>query len=109
MSEEQPNLHLDPGESFFSDGVSVVFREGQIVLDFKKTSPRVDDIGGSQEQTVVINHQPIILQPQMAKILLNVLQQNIAEYENRFGEITVPEQQDEEADTPDPQEHSYIG
>ena len=38
--------------------------------------------------TVVIDHfQGIYLSPQQAKAFLNVLQQNIAQYEGAFGEI----------------------
>jgi flagellar protein FlaG len=39
------------------------------------------------EEVEIKNFQGIYLSPQQAKALLNVLQQNVAQYENAFGEI----------------------
>ena len=41
----------------------------------------------TQEEVEVANFQGIYLSPQQAKALLNVLQQNINQYEATFGEI----------------------
>ncbi|MCC6389334.1 MAG: DUF3467 domain-containing protein [Bryobacterales bacterium] len=40
-----------------------------------------------QDSVTIHNFQGIYLSPQQAKALLNVLQQNIKEYEGAFGEI----------------------
>ena len=41
----------------------------------------------SPDQVTIKNHQAIYLSPQQAKALLNVLTQNITQYEATFGEI----------------------
>ncbi len=41
----------------------------------------------SPEQVTIRNHQAIFLSPQQAKALLNILTQNISQYEATFGEI----------------------
>jgi hypothetical protein len=39
------------------------------------------------EQVTIQNFQGVYLSPQQAKALLNVLQQNVTQYESAFGEI----------------------
>src|SRR5712672_4137427 len=39
------------------------------------------------DQVSIQNFQGIYVSPQQAKALLNVLQQNVSQYENTFGEI----------------------
>lgn len=46
----------------------------------------------SPEQVSIHNFQGIYLSPQQAKALLNVLQQNMAQYESAFGEIRLEPQ-----------------
>lgn len=41
----------------------------------------------SPESVSIANFQGIYLSPQQAKALLNILQQNISQYESAFGEI----------------------
>lgn len=41
----------------------------------------------TQEAVNIQNFQGIFLSPQQAKALLNVLQQNVTQYESAFGEI----------------------
>ena len=41
----------------------------------------------SQDLVEITNFQGIYLSPQQAKALLNVLQQNVQQYEQTFGEI----------------------
>jgi uncharacterized protein DUF3467 len=41
----------------------------------------------SPENVAIQNFQGIYLSPQQAKALLNVLQQNVTQYESAFGEI----------------------
>ena len=41
----------------------------------------------SPEQVNIHNFQGVYLSPQQAKALLNVLQQNVTQYESAFGEI----------------------
>lgn len=90
------NFQSKTGESFSSDGFAVIFREGQLVIDFKNTAPRLDDIGGDKRQTIVSEHQPVILDPQRAKALKQVLEQNISRYEDKYGEIELENQEPSE-------------
>jgi Protein of unknown function (DUF3467) len=41
----------------------------------------------SQESVHIHNFQGVYVSPQQAKALLNVLQQNVSQYESAFGEI----------------------
>ena len=43
----------------------------------------------SPDQVTIRNHQAIYLSPQQAKALWNVLGQNIAQYEQAFGTLTL--------------------
>jgi len=44
------------------------------------------------DQVSIQNFQGIYVSPQQAKALLNVLQQNVSQYENTFGEIKLEPQ-----------------
>jgi flagellar protein FlaG len=44
------------------------------------------------EQVNIQNFQGVYLSPQQAKALLNVLQQNVSQYESAFGEIRLEPQ-----------------
>jgi len=104
------NVHADLGETFTADGVTILHGEGKVVLDFKQTAPRIDQVGDDQRQTLVIEHQPIVLQPQAAKILKQVLEDNIENYEEQYGEIETPDLDTESpVETADPEDHEYIG
>jgi flagellar protein FlaG len=46
----------------------------------------------SPDQLSILNHQGIFLSPQQAKALWNVLGQNIAQYEQAFGELNLEPQ-----------------
>jgi flagellar protein FlaG len=46
----------------------------------------------SPDQVNIQNFQGVYLSPQQAKALLNVLQQNVAQYESAFGEIRLEPQ-----------------
>jgi Protein of unknown function (DUF3467) len=46
----------------------------------------------SPDQVTIRNHQAIFLSPQQAKALLNVLGQNIAQYEQAFGTLNLEPQ-----------------
>ncbi len=46
----------------------------------------------SPEQVTIRNHQAIFLSPQQAKALWNVLGQNLAQYEQAFGQLNLEPQ-----------------
>lgn len=111
MSDEQ-RFHADLGEAFSTDAMTVVYGDGKFVLDFKKTAPRIDQVGDDSSQTLVVEHQPVIMPAEMAKVLLKMLQENLEDYEDQFGEIEVGDiERDDDGDEPDQSgmSDSYIG
>ncbi|MDY6770297.1 MAG: DUF3467 domain-containing protein [Candidatus Nanohaloarchaea archaeon] len=82
----------DHGESFYADAVTIMHGQGKIVLDFKTTVPRFDQTEDDAQHTLVTEHSPVALTPQTAKMLYNLLEDNIEDYEETFGEIELPEQ-----------------
>ena len=46
----------------------------------------------SADQVAILNFQGVYMSPQQAKALLNVLQQNVSQYETTFGEIRLEPQ-----------------
>jgi hypothetical protein len=47
----------------------------------------------SSDSVTILNHHGIYLSPQQAKALANVLNQNVTQYEQAFGEIKLEPQQ----------------
>ncbi len=78
------------GRSFYADNLAIIFREDKIFLDFKKSAPRLDRFGKNKKQTVVSEHNPVIVSPEKAKMFKNLLEKNIERYEEKFGDIEVP-------------------
>jgi len=64
------------------------------VWDFQLTFGIASSDG--PDQVTIRNHQAVFLSPQQAKALLNVLGQNIAQYEQAFGPLNL-----------EPQPHSH--
>ena len=71
-----------------SNNQNITFQPDKILLDFKNMYPQYDQ---SNNETVVINHKVIILEPYDAKIFLEILNKIVVEYEKRFGEIKKPQ------------------
>lgn len=106
MSEQ--GFQSKTGKSFSAESFAVVFRKGQMVLDFRKTAPRIDNIGGDQSQTVVSEHQPVVMTPERAKAFKKILENNIENYEEKHGEIELPDRQESEASEVE-ESQDYIG
>ncbi len=110
--KNQKNFRSKMGEAFYSDAVTIVFGKGRFVMDFKKTAPRIDRIGGDQRQSLMTEHNPVILQPQAAKMMMKILENNIEKYEEKFGEIKLPKRkkkEDIETSEANTESHNYIG
>ncbi len=97
----------DHGDAFAADAVTIMHGKGKIVLDFKSTVPRFDQMEGDSQHTIITEHDPIVLNPQTAKMLHSLLEDNIEDYEEKFGEIETPEKN--ESDEEDVEDHGYIG
>ncbi len=98
----------DHGDAFFTDGITIMHNEGKMILDFKLTAPRFDQTEGDSQHTIITEHTPVVMQPQMAKALLRLLKENIEQYEDKFGEIELPDRDDTDAES-DEDAHGYIG
>jgi len=105
------NMILDnsnPG--FFSDGVSILNRQDKFFLDFRQNTPRIDLLGEKQQQTNVVKHSTIVIDPIMAKALLNILQDSIKNYEKQHGKLQAPKlQKVKEPEVVKDTSDSYIG
>ena len=71
-----------------SNHQNVTFQPDKILLDFKNIYPQYDS---NNNETAVINHRVIILDSYGAKLLLEVMNKIISEYEKKYGEIKKPE------------------
>jgi hypothetical protein len=79
--------HSEP--AFFTDNVTVSHSASKFVIDFSQTTPRFDSFEDKHQQTFVIKHKTIMLDPQFAKIFLDILNQNVGRYEKTFGKIKI--------------------
>lgn len=83
-SKDQPAIHLMQTPEYrenYANSVQIRLSIWDFFLTF-----------GTAEQTslgsvTIRNYQGVYLTPQQAKALLNVLQQNVSNYETTFGEI----------------------
>jgi hypothetical protein len=89
MDEKKKGMvSLDHTESaFFTDNVTVSHSASKFVVDFTQTTPRFDSFEGSHQQSFVIKHKTLVMDPQLAKIFLDVLTQNMEKFEKTFGKI----------------------
>lgn len=79
--------HSEP--AFFTDNATVSHSANKFVIDFSQTTPRFDSFENNFQQAFVIKHKTLVMDPQLAKILLDVLQQNVGRYEKTFGKIKI--------------------
>jgi len=90
-SKKRINVSVDHGgPAFFVDNITISHSQQKFVFDFVQTSPRFDQIGESNQQTLVVKHKAMVMDPALAKIFLKVLKENLERYEKKFGKITIP-------------------
>src|SRR3990167_7884043 len=92
MAEEHSgNMTVDvnPGQDFFAEQVSVSHSPLRFVMDFVRTTPRIE--GPSQGTRLLSSHSVVLVDPYLAKEFLNVLTDNISKFEKKFGKIEKPE------------------
>jgi flagellar protein FlaG len=86
---QQPQLNLTQSPDYresYANSVQVRVSVWDFQLVFGLASSE------SPDQVTIRNHQAIFLSPQQAKALLNVLSQNVAQYEQAFGTLTLEPQ-----------------
>jgi Protein of unknown function (DUF3467) len=80
----QPNIKLVNGPAYrenYANSVQVRVNVWDFFLVFGTLQQQ------SETQVEITNFQGIYVSPQQAKALLSILQQNVSQYENAFGEI----------------------
>ena len=88
-SAQQPEIRITPTQDYregYANSVQIRVSVWDFLLFFgtmTQTSP---------ETIQISNFQGIYLSPQQAKALWNILGQNVAQYENTFGEIKLDAQ-----------------
>jgi flagellar protein FlaG len=86
---QQPQINLTQSPDYresYANSVQVRVSVWDFQLVFGLASSE------SPDQVTIRNHQAIYLSPQQAKALCNVLGQNIAQYEQAFGTLTLEPQ-----------------
>jgi hypothetical protein len=90
-NEKRINVAVDHGDPvFFSDNVTISHNQNKFIIDFSQTTPRFDNVGGNMQQSIVIKHKSVMIEPQFAKILMDLLKKNMSKYEKNFGKIKIP-------------------
>ena len=88
-TSQQPQVNLTQSADYresYANSVQVRVSVWDFQLVFGLAS------SDSPEQVTIRNHQAIFLSPQQAKALLNVLGQNVAQYEQAFGALNLEPQ-----------------
>jgi hypothetical protein len=86
---QQPQMNLVQTQDYretYANSVQVRVSVWDFQLTFGLASSE------SPDQVTIRNHQAIFLSPQQAKALLNVLGQNVAQYEQAFGTLNLEPQ-----------------
>jgi hypothetical protein len=84
MTPTQPRIVLDRAPDYresYANSVQIRVNLWDFFLMFGNINQT------SQENVQIHNFQGVYISPQQAKALLNVLQQNVSQYEAAFGEI----------------------
>lgn len=88
-TQPPPKIHLSNREDYresYANSVQVRVNLWDFFLMFGTVNQT------AQDSVSIQNFQGVYLSPQQAKALLNVLQQNISQYEATFGEIRLEPQ-----------------
>ena len=94
--EKRINVNVDHGEPvFFSDNVTVSHNQNKFIIDFSQTVPSFDNVAGNMQQTIIIKHKTIMIDPQFAKIFSDLMQKNVKKFEKKFGKIKIPKSPEE--------------
>ena len=89
QSPQQPKIHLINAPEYregYANSVQIRVNLWDFFLLFGLVSQSAPD------QVSIQNFQGVYVSPQQAKALLNVLQQNVSQYEGTFGEIKLEPQ-----------------
>jgi hypothetical protein len=94
--EKRINVNVEHGEPvFFSDNVTVSHNQSKFIIDFSQTVPSFDNVAGNMQQSIIIKHKSVLIDPQFAKIFSDLLEKNIKKFEKKFGKIKIPKSNEE--------------
>ncbi len=88
MAENEMGVEVDFGRDFFAEQVSVSHSPIRFVIDFVRSTPRID--GSAQNTKIFTSHSVVMIDPYLAKEFLSVLSENVGKYEKKFGKIEKP-------------------
>ncbi len=99
------------GPTFFSDTVTVSHSPKKFVLDFQQITPRFSKMGpGELDHKMVVSHNAVMLDPEVAKDLSRILADNIGRYEEKFGKLEIKKEKKSLAEREEKVEYTgYIG
>lgn len=83
------NLSINDGVEFFAHETSVHFTPIQFIFDFKSVTPRIDP-RGKDKPVFMMRHNVVMIDPYHAKQMVEVLNNAVENYENKFGKISKP-------------------
>jgi flagellar protein FlaG len=89
MNQPAPNIHLEKTAEYregYANSVQIRVNLWDFFLLFGVVNQTAPD------RVSIQNFQGVYVSPQQAKALLNVLQQNVSQYETAFGEIKLEPQ-----------------
>jgi hypothetical protein len=89
MNQPAPNIHLEKTTEYregYANSVQIRVNLWDFFLLFGVVNQTAPD------RVSIQNFQGVYVSPQQAKALLNVLQQNVSQYESAFGEIKLEPQ-----------------
>ena len=115
MEGKEVQFNIDFGkQAFFAENVVVSHSQSKFIVDFTQAIPRFDQLPGMKDPkvTMVVKHNPVMMDPVAAKEFLNVLSENIKKFESKFGEIEMPKKEVKEIveeKSYQPTSSSYIG
>ena len=84
--EKTIQINVMDEKEFFVDEAVAIHGPTKFCIDFKTTTPR----GDAGNIRIVARHNVAILDPFLAKDLLRILGESVANYEKKFGVIEKP-------------------
>jgi len=90
MQQKKLNIKIDEkvGEGIYSNFFAMATSASEFIVDFGRMVPGIPDVK---------IYSRILMTPLHAKQLKNLLEKNIAGFEEKFGEIQVPGKQDDKS------------
>jgi hypothetical protein len=87
--EEQPEIVIEEQEGSYCTNCMINFNPTEFIFDFGTLQPGIHDLGIKPK---IRYHTRIRTSPQHAKMIYQVLNGQLAQYEKNIGEIRLPSQ-----------------